>query len=310
MKFIYFGSSLFAHTIINDLYSQNIVPSLVVSQPDRPKSRGLKFFPTEVSLFAAENKIPLIKPSSLKKTETIQQLKQEEADLFIVADYGKFLPLEVISLPRLFCLGIHPSMLPYYRGAAPIARAIMDGVQETGISIFKVNSNIDGGDILVQRRIVIDDSDTVVSLTRRLAHESSVFLIEAMENIQNNKYGFLVQNEKEGSFAAKLQKQEGKVNWQKDAISIWNLIRATIAWPTAYTFYNGQMIKIIEASVIADDERGVPSSIVKIDKEGIYVATGKGILQVKKVKPQARNEMSAYAFVCGHDIKVGDCFDK
>ena len=165
MKFIYFGSSEYSHITLADLYHNGFIPSLIVSQPDKPKGRGLKVIPTEVSLFAIENDIPLIRPSTLKSESVKEHLKKEEPDFIVVADYGKKIPSWILSLPKQLPLASHPSLLPLYRGAAPVHWAIVNGEEKTGVTVFKVNDKVDAGEIIIQKEIGIEDNHDIISLT-------------------------------------------------------------------------------------------------------------------------------------------------
>lgn len=309
MKFVYFGSGKFSRIVLENLYLKDAVPALIVTSPDKPKGRGLKFTATEVSLFAREKKIPFLQPDSLNDRRLTQSLDVSKSDFFVVADYGKIIPLPLISLPRKMFLGVHPSLLPLYRGAAPIRRAIIKGEKKTGLTIFKINDKVDAGGIILQKEIDIFDHDDVFSLTVRLGHLSSTAFVEAAENILSGRYDLLSQDEQRCSSAPKFKKEDGRINWSLSAEALHNLIRAILDWPGAYTYYKGKTIKILEAQAVTADAHGEPASIIKIDKQGIYIAAGRGILKITKVKPQDKKEMSAYAFVCGYRVQAGDKFE-
>lgn len=309
MKFVYFGSGKFSRIVLENLYLKDVIPALVVTSPDKPKGWGLKFTATEVSSFAREKKIPFLQPVSLNDSRLLPALDIQGGDFFVAADYGKIIPLPLISLPRKMFLGVHPSLLPFYRGAAPISRAIMKGEKITGLTIFKINDKVDAGEIILQKEINIDEYDDVFSLTVRLGNLGAAALVEAAENILSGRYDLLSQDEQRCSFAPKFKKEDGRINWSLSAEALRNLIRAILDWPGAYTYYKGKTIKILEAQAVAADAPGEPASIIKIDKQGIYIAAGRGILKITKVKPQDKKEMSAYAFVCGYRVQAGDKFE-
>ncbi|MBU0694106.1 MAG: methionyl-tRNA formyltransferase [Candidatus Omnitrophica bacterium] len=308
MKFIYFGSGQFAYFVLKQLYNQGVKPCLVVSQPDKPKRRGLKILPTEVNLFAKDKNIPLIMPLSLDTQELKEKLQTEGADFFLVADYGRILPHWLLKLPQVMPLGLHPSLLPCYRGPAPISRAIINGENQTGVTIFKINDKVDGGEIILQKNIAIDDKDDIVSLPRKLARLGAFSLIEAIEKIENGNYVLIPQDENLASFTYKLKKEDGKISWKCGARQIRNLIRATLGWPSAYAYYKDKPVQILEAEAQDVETDQEPSTIVKIDKQGIYAATGRNVLKIKKLKPQGKKEMNAWPFVCGYRVKVGERF--
>lgn len=308
MKVVYFGSSQFSKIILEGLVHKGFIPVLIVSKPDRPKGRGLNLFPTEVSLFAEKEKISLIKPVSLKNKVVEEELRKTEADFFIVADYGKIIPLSVLSIPKIFSLAVHPSLLPRYRGPAPIEYAIINGEKETGLTIFVMNERVDSGDVILKEKVIIEDRDDFFTLREKLALKGVSLLVEAINKIVKGDYKLSPQDEAEAILTSKLKKEDGKISWRSSAMSIRNLIRATLGWPSAYTHYNDLAIKVLRAEVIAEESSALPGTIVKIDKEGIQVATSKGILKILKLKPQGKKEMDAWSFVCGHRVKVGEKF--
>ncbi|UCD15752.1 MAG: methionyl-tRNA formyltransferase [Candidatus Omnitrophota bacterium] len=308
MKFVYFGSAEFSRIVLENLYLAGFKPTLVVSQPDRPKGRGLKVLPAEVSLFALDKKIPLIRPGSLKPAEVTKKLLEPAARFFIVADYGKILPSSILSIPEIFTVGVHPSLLPAYRGASPVNRAIINADKETGVTVFKVNDKMDAGPLILQKKVVIEDSDNAATLTARLAKIGAHLLIEALDRVQSKKYNLTSQDEAAVTLAAKLKKEDGRLVWERDATDIRNLIRGVWGWPGAYTTYKDKIIKIMESEVLDEDAGASPATIVRTDRGGIYVATGKGILKLKILKPEGKKEMDANSFVCGWRVKSGDKF--
>lgn len=308
MKFIYFGSAEFSSIVLDTLYQRGFTPVLIVTQPDKPKGRGLKYLPTRVSLFAEEKGIPCVKPASIKTEEINSKLREEEADLFLVADYGRILPASLISLPGMFTIALHPSLLPRYRGCAPVNWAVINGDNRTGVTIFKINEKVDSGGIIFQKEIEIGNDEDVISLTARLAKEGAGLIIENIEKILNKSYSLIIQDEGMASFAPKLKKEDGRINWGVDASRIKNIVRGTLGWPSAYTFYKEKILKILNAEVIREESKEHPAVIVKIDKEGIYTATGQNILKIKKLKLEGKKEMDAYPFVCGYKVKAGEKF--
>ncbi|MCK9615465.1 MAG: methionyl-tRNA formyltransferase [Candidatus Omnitrophica bacterium] len=309
MNIIYFGSSKFSLIILENLCLSGFIPKLVVSQPDRPKGRGLKPQPTEISLFAKKTNIPIITPQSLKTSEIKEALSGKSPDLFIIVDYGKILPSSLLSIPRIAALGVHPSLLPLYRGPAPINWALLKGDKETGVTIFKVAEGLDTGDIILQKKIAISDNDNAYTLHEKLSPEGAKLLIESLNMLKKGNWTPTAQNEAFSSFAPKLQKEDGRIKWQDNAADIRNKIRAMSGWPSAYTFYKGKIIKIIEADIILVTTEAGPSTIETVKKDGIYVSTGNGILKIKRLKPEGKGEMDAYSFVLGHGVKAGDKFE-
>ena len=306
MKFIYFGSSQFSKIALEELCLNGYNPALIVSKPDKPKGRGLRLSPTKVSQFAKDKKIPFIKPSSLKKGEVKVILNKEQANFFVVADYGEIIPSDLLTLPSGFPLCIHPSLLPRYRGAAPIEETLMNGDKKSGVTIFKMNERVDAGDIILQKALTVGYDDDFFSLSEKLAKAGADVLIEAIKKIENNDYSLNPQDEKLATLTSKLKKEDGRISWENSAQNIRNLIRATLGWPSVYTFYQGMMIKILAADIADQETSNPPGVIVDTDKTGIYVATGKGVLKIKRLKPQGKSEMDAWSFVCGHQLKKNE----
>jgi methionyl-tRNA formyltransferase len=307
MTFIYFGSSKFSCLVLENLIERNIYPSLIVTQTDKPQKRGWKILPTPLGEFSQKNNLPIIKP--LKLDEKIrEELEQKKVDFFIVTDYGKIIPKNYLDLPKKMPLGLHPSLLPLYRGPAPINWVIINGEKETGVTVFRINEEVDKGDIVLQEKVSIQKDDNVISLRNKLAKEGAKILIEAMEKIEKNDYQLIPQDDKRSSFAPKLKKDDGRINWNKEATQIRNLIRGVMDWPSGYTYYKDKLIKIIEAEAIEETTCMEPSFIVKIDKEGIYVSTKKGLLKIRRLKPEGKKEMDAFSFVCGYRVKEGERF--
>ncbi|MBP7088246.1 MAG: methionyl-tRNA formyltransferase [Candidatus Omnitrophica bacterium] len=307
-RFIYFGSSQFSKTVLEGLCNLGLIPLLVVTKPDRPKGRGLMVHPTETSDFATKKKIPLIKPEHLVNKDCLEAIRQNKADLFIIVDYGKIIPSSLLSLPRILPLSLHPSLLPRYRGPAPIEYAIKNGDSDTGVTIFKVVKGIDTGDIILQKKIKIDYQDNFYSLSHKLAFEGTSLLNEAILKIKNNDYILIAQNEDQATLTHKFNKEDGRINWELSAFQIRNLVRALVSWPSAYTYYKNILIKILEAEVIDRKDSDLAGTVASIDKEGISVATTKGVLKIKRLKPQGKKEMSAWDFVSGYRLKVGEHF--
>lgn len=309
MNIIYFGSSKFSLIILENLCLSGFNPKLILSQPDKPKGRGLKERPTDISLFAKKSNIPVITPQSLKTSEIKEQLSSLSPDLFLIADYGKILPTSLLSVARIAALGVHPSLLPLYRGPAPINWALIKGAKETGVTIFKMAEGLDTGDIILQKKIAISDSDNACTLAEKLAYEGARLLIESLNMLKSGSWTTVSQNETFSSFAPKLQKEDGRIKWQNNATDIRNKIRGMSGWPSAYTFYKGKTIKIVEADALIVATNTEPSTIETIKKDGIYVSTGNGILKIKRLTPEGKREMDAYSFVLGHRLEAGDKFE-
>jgi methionyl-tRNA formyltransferase len=308
MKFVYFGSSKFSEIVLEALWRKKYKPTLVITRPDKPKGRGLKVSTTHVSNFALENAIPCLKPKTLKDKSWEEKLKAQEADFFIVADYGGILTPSVLALPKIFSLCLHPSLLPAYRGASPIEQALIDGCKETGSTIFRINEKIDAGDVILKETLTIDEGDGFFSLREKLAKSGTLTLIKALKMIESKKYTLTPQDASKATLTQKLKKEDGRISWDHPAKAIKNLIRATEGWPSAYTYYQDLRLKILSVDIVEETGPDKPGTITAVEKNGIYVQTAKNSLRIKKLQPQGKKEMTAWAFVCGHRIKPGEHF--
>ena len=308
MKFVYFGSSYFSRIVLDSLVKAGEIPSLAVTVPDKPSGRGLKVRATPVKVLAREKGIEVLAPPSLNDKSFIKRLVSVSSEVFVVVSYGRIIPKNVLDAARIIPVAVHPSLLPLYRGAAPINWVIINGESKTGTSIIKVSEKVDAGDIIAQRPLHISGSDDAVTLSDKLARLSASVLLDTLNSIEKGKYTLTPQDESKATFAPKIKKEDGRILWGKDASSIRNLVRGLLPWPEAFTFHKGKIVKILKVEVYDEFIKRKPSVIVKIDKEGIYVAAGRGIVIIKRVKPEGRKEMDAYAFSCGHNMNPGETF--
>ncbi len=308
MKIIFFGSDDFAAENLRQLLAEGFSISACVTQPDRPSGRGLQVIASPIKLIAQEDQIPVFQPQNLKDEQFISELKNLQADLFIVIAYGNILPSSILQIPKIFCINVHGSLLPKYRGAAPVNWAIINGEKETGFSLIKISPKMDAGQIIVQEKMPIFDDESAQSLRVRMAKESAVCLCETIKKIAGGKFSLTPQDESKVTFAPKLTKELGSVNWSKSAQEIYNLVRGLLPWPGAYTTYQDKIFKILLSTVIRQEFLQVPGTILAITKEGILVATGKDALLLKEVHPQSAKPMSAHAFAVGQRLKVGEVF--
>lgn len=258
MDIVFFGSGKFAVRSLEALVAAAHKVKLVVTQPDRPKGRHLNFLPTEVKVKAQELKLNIYQPQNPNSEEALGHLKQFGADLFIVIAYGHILKESALSLPKLYPLNVHASLLPKYRGAAPINWAIINGEKESGISIIKMNETVDAGDSLLQKKLAIEQADNADILEVKLEELSALSLIEALDLINKGQAKFTGQDDAGASFAPKLEKHHGLIDWNKNALDIVNQIRGLVPWPVAWTYYQGKILKIYKAEVVDGGQKATP----------------------------------------------------
>ena len=301
MKIVFFGSSSFAAPILEKLAeSEEIV--LVVTQPDRQKGRSLQIAPTAVKLKSEELGIKTFQPAKVNSEESIAFLKKFNADLFIVVSFGQIMSKAVLSLPKLYCLNIHASLLPEYRGAAPINWAIANGEKETGVTIMRMNEKMDEGDIVLKDTLHIGESEDAIALTKKLSIKGAGLLLDAIKLIKDDEVELTAQDDSKSTYAPKLKKEDGLIDWAKSADEIYNRIRAFAPWPGCFTHLDEKILKIWKASPIIDsgDDNLKPGAILEINKNCILVKTGKGALKIEELQLEGSRRMTAEEFIIGH----------
>ncbi|OAN88384.1 methionyl-tRNA formyltransferase [Marinobacter sp. EhC06] len=284
MRLVFAGTPDFAATALKALIAAGHTIVGVYSQPDRPAGRGRKLQPSPVKQVALDHEIPVFQPETLKTPEAQKQLADLNPDVMIVAAYGLILPKAVLDIPTHGCLNIHASLLPRWRGAAPIQRAIAAGDAETGITIMQMDEGLDTGAMLLKSLTTIDDSDTGGSLHDRLAELGGKAIIKALELLQKGELTGEPQNDDLACYASKLSKTEGHIDWATDATAIERLVRAFNPWPGTYTDLGDQRIRIHEARALVTTSDGPPGTVVQRDREGIDIACGSGTLRITRLQ--------------------------
>ena len=284
MRLVFAGTPDFAATALKALIAAGHTIVGVYSQPDRPAGRGRKLQPSPVKQVALDHEIPVFQPETLKTAEAQKQLADLKPDVMIVAAYGLILPKSVLDIPTHGCLNIHASLLPRWRGAAPIQRAIAAGDAETGITIMQMDEGLDTGAMLLKSLTAIDTSDTGGSLHDRLAELGGKAIIEALELLKKGELTGEPQNDDLACYASKLSKTEGHIDWATDATAIERLIRAFNPWPGTYTDLGDQRIRIHEARALVTDSDAFPGTVVHRDRDGIDIACGNGTLRITRLQ--------------------------
>ncbi|MCM1049616.1 MAG: methionyl-tRNA formyltransferase [Clostridiales bacterium] len=310
MRIIYMGTPDFAVDALEAIVAAGHEVVLVVTQPDKPKGRGKEVQITPVKACALKHDIPVFQPVKIKDNEAVETLKGYNADICVVAAFGQILSEEILHMSKFGCINIHASLLPKYRGAAPIQQAILDGEKESGVTIMQMDKGMDTGDILLQSRVLIDEKETGDSLHDKLAAAGAKLIIEALSRIEKGDITPIAQNDAESCYAGKLSKAMGKINWNEDAVKIERLVRGLNSWPGAYTSYNGKTLKIWESEVCDDRKMSQKDReagmIEEVDKTALYVCTGKGLLKVTQVQLEGKKRMPVKEFLLGAHVTVGD----
>jgi len=312
MNIIFFGSSKVAVPSLKALIARREDISCAVTQPDRKKGRGLHYEGTAVKMEAAEAGLKIFQPEDINCQEALQYLKILNPDLFIVISYGQILSREILDIPKLFAINAHASILPAYRGAAPINWAVIKGEKTTGITIMKMSEKMDAGPIILRKTVDIEESDTSISLEGKLSETAAEVLTEALDSLKNNTYKLTPQDETKKSYAPKLKKEDGLIDWHKSASVINNIIRGCIDWPGAFTHYKGMLLKIYKAKIYKPyvSIRPQPGQIIKAARDGITVATGTDDLIIEELQLEGRRRMGVADFVLGHKVKIGEILGK
>ena len=308
MKIIYFGTPEFAVPSLQALIESGEDVISVVTQPDKIKGRGHQLSQPPVKELALSMGISVLQPSGIRTPEFLDEIAGLAPDVIVVVAYGKILPPSLLGLPPLGCVNVHASLLPQYRGAAPIQWALINGDEKTGITTMFMDEGMDTGDILLKEEVEIYEEDNAYTLSRRLSLAGSSLLIKTLEGLKDGLIRPVPQSNKP-TFAPPLKKENGRINWSSSARDISNLIKGTYPWPGAYCYLNGEKINIIKAKVIPHNNKGTAGRIEQISSSDILVSTGSGILAVSEVKPEGKKIMSASAFTHGRHLKEGASFD-
>ncbi len=307
MNIIFMGTPDFAVGALKAIVEAGHNVLLVVSQPDKPQGRSKELVPTAVKKCAVEYNLPVFQPEKIKKEEAIAVLKKYPADLYVVAAFGQILSKEILDLPQYGCINIHASLLPKYRGAAPIQWAVIDGEEKTGITIQQMNEGVDTGDILLQKEYVLSKEETGESLFDELSHLGAIAVVEAIDGIQKGTLTPVKQKEEESSHAKMLTKAMGKIDFSQSATVIERLVRGLNSWPSAYTTYKGKTMKIWRSQVCDEQEDlNEVGKIVDVDKESFTIQCGRGRLKITEIQLEGKKRMSVKDYLLGCKVEMGE----
>ncbi|MCR4865807.1 MAG: methionyl-tRNA formyltransferase [Lachnospiraceae bacterium] len=304
MRVVFMGTPDFARTALEALIKAGHKIVLVVTQPDKPKGRSGKLQISDVKDCAIKNGIEVFQPEKIKEESSVSFLKSIDADIYVVAAFGQIISKEILDIPRYGCINIHASLLPKYRGAAPIQQAILDGEKVTGVTIQQMNTGVDTGDILLQREYAISDDETGGSLFDRLSILGADLVIEALDLIEKGKIIPSPQDESKATHCGKIKKDMGLIDWSWPAEKIERYIRGLNPWPSAYTYMDGRQLKIWK--VYVSDEKGECATVLKVDKKSMTIGCGEGSVRVLEVQLEGKKRMEMSAFLLGNRILEGD----
>jgi len=305
MKIVFMGTPDFAVGTLEAIIEAGHEVVLVVTQPDKPKGRsGALQFPP-VKECAVAHGIEVFQPVKIRLEENVEYLKNYDADIFVVAAFGQILPKSLLDMPKHGCINVHASLLPKYRGAAPIQWAVINGDPVTGVTIQQMDIGVDTGDIIVTKELAIEADETGGGLFDKLAVVGAEACLEAMEQIANGTATRTPQNHEEATHVSMISKEFGIIDWHKSAVEIERLIRGLNPWPSAYTKLDGKTFKIWKAEVVEENTDAKPGTIVAVEKNSLKVQTGEGVLSLLEVQLEGKKRMDAGSFLRGYSVAKG-----
>lgn len=307
IRIVYMGTPDFAVEPLEAIIKAGYEVAAVVTQPDKQKGRGKEVKMTPVKECALRHGIPVFQPVKIKEPEAVAELEKYQADLFVVAAFGQLLSEEILNMPEYGCINIHASLLPAYRGAAPIQWAVLNGEKESGVTIMQMDKGLDTGDMLLKRSVELSPKETGDSLHDKLMHLGAELIVEALSKLEKGELVPEKQKDELSSYAKKLTKAMGQIDWFKDAVSLERWIRGLNSWPSAYTFFGGKTLKIWEAQVAEENgaQKAEPGQVVSVSREGFTVACGQGALQILSLQLEGKKRVLTREFLLGYQVEPG-----
>lgn len=306
MRVIFMGTPDFSVGTLEALIQAGHQVVLAVTQPDKPKGRGGKMQFPPVKETAMEHGIPVFQPRKVREPENIEELRKYQADVIVVVAFGQILPREILELTPYGCINVHASLLPSYRGAAPIQWAVINGEAVSGVTTMQMDEGLDTGDMLLKTEVPLEPEETGGSLHDKLAAAGASLCVRTLKALEEGTVTPKKQGESPTAYASMLKKEMGEIRWEEPAISIERLIRGLNPWPSAYTGWQDKTMKIWEAEVLEEDSGQEPGTVVRVDKDGFLVQTGKGLLKVTALQIPGKKRMEADAFLRGYSMEPGE----
>ncbi len=313
MKVVYMGTPDFAVNTLEEIVKAGHEVAMVVTQPDKAKGRGKKVMYTPVKEKAMELNLPIAQPEKVREEAFVGKLEQIAPDVIVVVAFGQILPESILKIPRYGCINVHASLLPAYRGAAPIQWAVIDGLEETGVTTMYMEKGLDTGDIICQSRVKLTKDETGGSLFDRLAQEGAVLLIKTLEQLEAGTATRTKQDDQISSYAKMLTKDMGKLDFSRDAVMLERLIRGLNPWPSAYTYFQQKMLKVFSAQVVSEEEiesMGQKDAgcgcIIAVDKQSFTIRCQTGGLRILNLQLEGKKRMDTQAFLLGCKMETGE----
>lgn len=309
MKIIFMGTPDFSVGPLEALIEAGHEILLVVTQPDKKKGRGKEVQFPPVKECALKHGIEVFQPIKIKTEESVNKLKEYDADVFVVVAFGQLLSQEILDMPKYSCINIHASLLPKYRGAAPIQRVIIDGEKETGVTTMRMDIGLDTGEMMLKEAVAIDEKETGETLHDKLSAVGSSLIVKTLDLLEKDEITFEKQDDSLSCYAKMLNKELGHIDWNKSAVEIERLIRGLNSWPSAYTSFQGKTLKLWDADVRkyedADLQNKTPGTVVEVTKEEIVVVCGSDLLVLREVQLEGKKRMTVKEFLLGRSIEIG-----
>ncbi len=309
MNIVFMGTPEFALPTLKTLHCSSHSILSVVTQPDRPKGRGRKLLVSPVKQIALDFRLPVLQPETVNAPEFIRSLNQNQPDAVIVVAFGQILSAAFLEIPKQFCINLHSSLLPKYRGAAPIHRSILNGDTRTGVTTIMMDKGMDTGDILLAQETPVHKTDDAQTLHDTLSEMGGTLVLETLKRLEENTLLPTPQDHGRATYAPKLKKEEGLVKWEQPATSLWNQVRGLTPWPGAYTLLNKKRLRILKAQVTGGAPDDSPGQVARVTGVGIEVGTGQDRLVITELQPEGKKSMSAKSFLAGYKIERGILFD-
>lgn len=305
MDIVYMGTPDFAVPALEKLIEAGHKITAVVTQPDRQRGRGKEILYSPVKECALKYDIPVLQPEKIKSPEAVERLRTYQADIFVAAAFGQILSKEILDMPRYGCVNIHASLLPKYRGAAPIQWAVINGEEKTGVTIMQMDEGLDTGDIITQREVLIAQEETGESLFEKLSVLGAELLVETLEMICRQDVVKRKQDTSLSTYARMLKKEDGRIDWGRTSKQIEQQIRGMNSWPSAYTVWNGKTLKIWKAQWNQSVHAYAPGTILAVEKESVTVACGEGMIRILELQMEGKKRMSVKDFLLGYHMEEG-----
>lgn len=309
MRVIFMGTPDFATGTLEEIVLAGHEVVGVVTQPDKPKGRGKTLMPTPVKEVAMKYELPVYQPKKVREPEFVEILRSLKPDVMVVAAFGQIISKEILEMPKYGCINVHASLLPAYRGAAPIQWAVINGEKESGVTIMQMDEGIDTGDMIEKVVVPIAEDETGGSLFEKLSQAGAKLCVKVLKDLEEGKAVREKQPEESTTpYAKMIDKKMGAINWENSAKEIEQLIRGLNPWPSAYTKLQGKTLKIWRAAVLFDDSNDAPGQVVQVTKDSIVVQTGHGLLKILELQLEGKKRMDTASFLRGYTLKEGENF--